>query len=136
MNLDFLTQLSSEVKGLDLKFPLYVGLLDKEESLAIRSLPGGSTVREYYDGTKDKELNYHFSIKTKNQELAIETLMTLAEHLENVENIASKNNSYQFSKIKIVDEPFFVGETEDEFFYYQLTIKPNLTIFKEETKNG
>jgi len=128
MTLDFTTQLHDFVNGLDLPFPIEIGALDVEDSISLYALPGGKTVREFYNGIADKDLNYEFGVKTENQALAIETLDKIAHALCEAD-IPSGNNSYDFRGIKTSSEPFqaFIDEN---FWIYQLTIIAELTVYK------
>lgn len=134
MTLDFVYRLSENIESLSLDLPNYVGNLDREDSIALYALPGGRTIQEFYDGVKDKQLNYEFSVKTKDQETAITSLDTIAQHLEDIVDIPSINGSYDFQNISIVSESYFVGQDESGFFFYRLTIQPKLTIYKEEKR--
>ncbi|EPB3092477.1 phage tail terminator protein [Enterococcus faecium] len=96
--------------------------MDKEESMRLTALPGGRTVEAFMDGSKEKELNYEFVYKTKNDE-ADRVMIELGELLEEQTDISSKNNSYQFVEINIVDEPSFLGYDDKKFLYYRLAIK-------------
>lgn len=132
---DFIDRLHEYTANLGLEFPIFIGQLETEDSISVYSLPGGKTIKKYYDGTIDKQLNYEFSIKTKDQEKGIKTLTVLAEALEHTIDIPSNNNSYDFQKIIIGSEPFFIGGDNQGFFFYRLTIQVELTIYNNKGDN-
>jgi len=133
MTLDFTVQLHNYVKNLDLGMLIKVGFLESEDSISMYALPGGETIREFFDGTKDKRLGYEFQIKTKGQgdgqEKAITVLDKIAKALENA-NIPSENESYDFGKIIVSSEPFMANVTPPHF-YFSLTIVAELTTYNE-----
>jgi len=128
MTLDFTTQLHSFVDQLDLPFPITVGALDVEDSISLYALPGGKTIREFYNGIADKELNYEFGIKTKDQALAIKTLDMIAHALFEAD-IPSGNDSYEFRGIQVSSEPF-LAQIDEHTWMYQLMITAELTVYK------
>ena len=129
--MDFTDRLRDEVETLELEIPLRLGLLDEVDSLAFYCT-GGHTLQTYYDGTETKQLNYEFSIKTKNQGLANQTLSQVASFLVELDTVPSNNESYTFERLEIVNEPFFVGQDEQKYIWYRLAIQVRLTIFKKE----
>lgn len=130
MTLDFIDRLSDAVNSLELELPIHIGLLDREDSLALYSIAGGKTIKEFYDGAKDKLLNYEISVKTKQQERAIKSLDSIAQYIEGINSITSKNDSYEFQNILISSESYYVGQDETGFFFYRLTFQTKLTIYK------
>ena len=129
MMLDFTQQLLDFANAVEIDMPVLVGALDVTDSVSLYALPGGANKREFFDGTKDKLLNYEFSIKTTDQRRAIETLDKLADALHDAQ-ITSENESFDFREITITSEPFLVG-IDDDYMYYQLTITAELTIRSE-----
>ncbi|OTN76726.1 hypothetical protein A5886_001805 [Enterococcus sp. 8G7_MSG3316] len=99
--------------------------MDKDESMRLTAIPGGRTIAKFMDGSKEKELNYEFVYKTKNDK-ADQVMIDLGNSLEDCEDIQSKNGSYEFVGLSIVDEPFFVGYDKKEFLYYRLAIAATL----------
>lgn len=112
--------------------PIYLGPLDRVDSLSLYALPGGRTIQEYYDGAKDKLLNYEISIKTMDQRDALEILDKIANSIENTKDIKSLNNSYEFQNITISSESYYRDQDEQGFYYYQLTFQSKITIYKED----
>lgn len=109
---DFINCFVDELNSLTLPLAVSVGILSKNESIAVSILPGGKTVQTYYDGTKEKVVNIQVSIKMKNQPIAYNTLQSISEHVENLESLESQNNSFEFIQIINSSEPFH--RTQDE----------------------
>ncbi|MBC1982777.1 phage tail terminator protein [Listeria booriae] len=129
MSLDFQDMLMNEVDTLKLAYPIRAGALDVEDSIALNSIAGGKTIKSYYDGTEQKALNYEFSIKTKDQKKAIDSLNAISLHLEATRRLPSGNSSYDFDGIKTTNESFFVGEDEKGFFFFRLIIQATITVY-------
>ena len=129
MTLDFSERLLEYVEGLELEFPVQVGSLDTEDSISIHALPGGRTIRKFFDGTADRLLNYEFSVKTRKQKDAIKSLDKIAEALPEAE-IVSENGSYDFRGIEISSEPFN-SDMDERYFYHSLSITAELTTYKQ-----
>ncbi|MES5415655.1 minor capsid protein [Enterococcus mundtii] len=111
--------------------PVRIHSLDKEESMRLTAMPGGRTVEIFMDGSKQKELNYEFVYKTKDDN-ADQTMIALGDLLEEQEDIPSRDNSYQFVGIDIVDEPFYTGKDGSDYLYYRLAIRATLYFEKSE----
>ncbi|EHC6275904.1 capsid protein [Listeria monocytogenes serotype 1/2b] len=126
--LDFLYRLKDAVNSLNLEFPLIIGQLSTSDSISLHALPGGRNIEFCYDGTKDKQLSYEFSIKTKNQEKAMNDLTVISEFLEDLTELSSENDSYLFDSIIISNEPFFVGRDEQGFFFYSLNLQALINV--------
>jgi len=129
--MDFIDRLYEAVETLNLEFPLKIGVLDEAESVSIHAM-GGQTIKSYYDGVKTKQLNYEFSIKTRKQEQAFKTLNAIANHLSDVEDIPSENDSYTFEQVRITDEAFLVRQDDKGHLFYCFAIQVRLTIFNKE----
>jgi hypothetical protein len=99
--------------------------MDKDESMRLTALPGGKTVQRFMDGSKEKELLYEFVYKTKDDQ-ADQVMIRLGELLEEQEDMASKDGSYQFVAIETIDEPYFQGYNEKGFLFYRLAVQATL----------
>lgn len=131
--MDFMERLKDNINSLpDLPMKLMLGYLTAKDSLVLYALPGGQVIREYYDGVKDQSLNYEIGIKTKDQQKANATLWQIQTHLEQVEEINSKDSSFQFQKLKVSNKPFLSDQDEQGFFIYLLDITADLTTLKKQ----
>lgn len=132
MLLDFDIQLLKEVRSLGLDYHSDVGMLDSNDNIAISSLQGGVIIRQFYDGVADKQLPYEIAIKVNNDQMnAIQTLTTIANHLEQLEKLESENGSFDFRGVTITDSPYLVGQDENENFVYITNIMAELTVYKK-----
>lgn len=96
-------------------------------------MPGGNTIREYYDGTKDKRLNYQLQAKvtTANRQRMVEGLTELTDQLDDLEELESSDGSFDFGQITVGNELYF-ADADDGYTYFRLDFQPELTIYKRE----
>lgn len=128
LKLDFIKQLRDTVNDLGIPFVCKLGILDSVDSLCLYPLSGGRTIKNYMDGMKDKQLNFEFAIKTKDNTKAYETLNDIAAQIELLDDLPSKNGSYDFQKIKVVSDSYLIGLDEQGYFVYNMIIQTELTI--------
>lgn len=121
--IDFGQRLHDYVTELQLPFPVILGVLDRENFVTLYPLPRSKVVRKYYNKYVERQLDYEFNIKTEDQVGAIRALSTLSTKLQQVKDVPSENNSYQFQKIKVANKSSLVGQDEHGFFFYKLTIE-------------
>lgn len=126
--MDFEKQLLKYIKSLSLDLPTFYDINDSGESLALTRLPGGRVIRGYMDGIKDKRLIYEITGKVKDRELAIRELTKLVYALDGLEDLPSKDGSYEFAEIEISNEVHFNEATTEGFFYFKMDFQPLLTI--------
>jgi superfamily II DNA or RNA helicase len=125
--MDFIDRLKEVADAM--KVPIIIYTLDQTESIRLSSQAGGRTIRKYRNGDAIKELPFEFVFKTED-DFGDRTMSELAELLEEVEDLPSKNNSYQFMGLTIVNEPFFAGKDKQNYLYYRLVIQAKLYIKK------
>lgn len=131
--MDFMERLKDNINSLiDLPMHLTLGYLTAKDSLVLYALPGGQVIQEYYDGIKDQSLNFEIGIKTKDQQKANATLWQIQTHLEQVEELVSKDSSFEFQKLSISNKPFLSDQDEQGFFVYLLDITADLTTLKNQ----
>ncbi|HEM4852001.1 TPA: capsid protein, partial [Streptococcus suis] len=100
--MDFLSQLKNHInENLNLPFQMKIGYLDDQESLVVYTLPGSSVKRVYYDGTKELTLNIEIAIKSKQGQLAEDSLWQIAGLLEVLEDLPSANGSFDLEDIEV-----------------------------------
>lgn len=131
--MDFLERLADYIDELDLPFKVVFGLLKATDSISLNPAVGAQTLKVYFDDAKDRRLPYELEIKVSGadavaHQTAMETLKRIATELETVERIESKDESFEFLEIKIPDEPFFIGQSEEGSFFYRLSVQADLTI--------
>lgn len=136
MELDFLLKLnqyinSQRLTGSALNKPLtsQIGLLKDDESMSIMAMPGGAQV-VFMNGDREKAYQVQINVKSKRQDVCMNALNALSKKLENLMDLPSSNNSYEFQEIVITSFPSFLQQDEQGFFIWVLSISAELTIFK------
>ena len=129
--LDFIWRLNDYINTLDLFAWSNVGVLGTDESLSVMAMPGGEET-VYYDGVRDKHLNVQINVKSRNQLNCIEALSQIARVLENLEEdeIQSHNDTFDFESITITSPVSIVGQDEQGYFIYALSISAKITIYE------
>ncbi|HEP1824408.1 TPA: minor capsid protein [Streptococcus suis] len=130
--MDFLNQLKKHInENLNLPFQMKIGYLDDQESLVVYTLPGSSVKRVYYDGTRELTLNIEIAIKSKQGQLAEESLWQIASLLEVLEDLPSANGSFELEDIEVTSRPFMNKVHEQGWLVFLLNAKVNITQLKE-----
>lgn len=135
--LDFIWRLNDFVNTLDLFAPSVVGILDEGESISVMAMPGGEET-VYFDETRDKNLNIQINAKSVSQFNCIEALSHIARVLETLpENaIKSENDSFYFNSMRVASFVSIVGQDEQGYFIYQVSLAAKITIHKGVDMNG
>lgn len=130
--MDFLDRLQDKVNSLSPPVPLMQGYLGIDESFVVYPLPGGRTVTEYMDGTKDRVLNYEFAMKSKRQSVISPTLWMVQNALDELAELESEDGSFSFDELIITNTPFINQIDEQGWFVFLLDVQAKITVFKEE----
>ena len=109
-----------------------MGYLGTDESFVVYPLPGSRTVSEYMDGTTDQQLNFEFAMKSQLQSKIHQTLWLVQNELEQLKELESQDESFQFQDLIITNKPFINQLDEQGWFVFLLDIQANITVFKEE----
>ncbi len=129
MELDFMLQLNDKINSLDLYAPCYIGLLGPEDSLSIMAMPGGDEV-VFMNGARDKDYQVQVNAKSKDQLACLNALTYIYQTLENLIDLPSENDSFDFQSISTKSLPNLVAQDEQGFFVYVLNISAKITIYK------
>lgn len=121
--------LDEEIISLSLDIPLFNDNNGTDESLALYSLPGGTVIKAYMDGTKEKQLNYEIQGKSKDRDKIFNIISIISSILESIEDVPSNNNYYEFQEIAVSSEPYFNDSETDGYLYFRTTFQVKLTIF-------
>lgn len=129
--MDYEERLLDYIDTLGVEFPIYSDTTSSESSISVASLPGSRTIQEYYDGVKEKEFIHEIQVKATQEERdkAMNTLATIGQALDDVEDIPSQGKAYDFDKINITNEVYFSQATTGGWIYFRLQIKSILTIY-------
>lgn len=129
MKLDFLDQLMHEINSYNLYATCRIGLLGEDDSLSIMAMPGGEETI-YMDGTRDKNFQVQVNAKSKNQLNCYDSLTIIYQKLENLMDLPSRNNSYDFQKFTTQSLPNLIGQDEQGFYVYAANLNALITIYK------
>ncbi|MGG5306940.1 hypothetical protein IGK38_001605 [Enterococcus pernyi] len=133
--MDFLDCLNEKINQIpNLTLNIRKGYLSAVESLVIYPLPGGKVDVEYYDGIKDELLNYEIAMKSKDGSKIEQTLWLLSDVLENIEELSSKDGSFEYNNLTITNRPFINEADEQGWFVFLLDFQTKLTTFEGENK--
>ena len=109
-----------------------MGYLGTDESFVVYPLPGSRIVSRFMDGTSDQQLNFEFAMKSKFQSKIHTTLWLVQNELEQLEELESHDNSFEFDELIITNKPFINQLDDQGWFVFLLDIQANITVFKEE----
>ena len=129
--MDLMERLTANVNAIpNLPIRCKMGYLKPTESFCIYPLPGSRVIREYYDGTKDQQLNYEFAMKSNDQQKISQTLWLVQNHLEGLSELISLDDSFDFEEITVTNKPF-INQLDDKSNYiFMLDIQAKVTTYK------
>lgn len=132
--MDFGERLKEAITGLNQPIPTILGTLTEQESAALTSMPGGQVIRAYMDGEKDKRLNYQYAIKCQAglSSIANAQLWAVTNYLEGLDELTSKDGSFQFDTINITSQPAQSNADEAGFYYWTVDFSADLTTYTKE----
>lgn len=116
----------------DLPVRCTMGYLQTEESFVVYPMPGSQITQTYMDGTTDQRLNFEFAMKSKLQSKIHQTLWLVQNELEQLQQLTSNDNSFEFQEIDITDKPFIQDADEQGWFVFLLNIRAEITVYKED----
>ncbi len=131
--MDFMEQLVQNVNSIaGLPIRCQLGYLKPNESFCLYPIPGGRVTSQYYDGTKDQQLNYEFAMKSNDQQKISVTLWQVQNHLEELNVLNSADGSFSFDQIVITNKPFINQLDETGNYIFMLDIQAHLTTYPKE----
>lgn len=131
--MDFIDRIKDAINTIDgLPIRIKKGCLSEKESLVIYPLPGSQVVAEYYDGIKDQEINYEIAMKSKNGDRIEQSLWLISDYLEQLQEVHSTNESFEFNRLTITSKPFINDADEQGWFVFLLDFQAKLTTFEGE----
>lgn len=114
--MDLLERLADTINELSLPIRCMLGYLGASDSLVVYPLPGGTVEEVYMDGRKDEVLNYEVAMKSRSQENISQSLWMITRHLQEVKDIQSETNSFEFDGLQITNMPF-INQADDQGYY-------------------
>ena len=131
--MDFIDRIKESINSIDgLPIKIRKGYLSADESLVIYPLPGGQVITEFYDGIKDQQLNYEIAMKSKYGDKVEKVLWLISDYLEQLEELKSQNETFEFNGLTITSKPFINDADEQGWFVFLLDFQAKLTTFKGE----
>ena len=129
--MDFIERLNESVNTVpNLPLKCFLGYLPpKDEAFVLFPLAGGRVAEEFFDGTKDQELNFEFAMKSKDQQKISNTLWLVQNYLEELSELASSDGSFNFDSISITNKPFINQLDETGIYVFLVDIKAKLTTY-------
>lgn len=130
--MDFIDRLKDSVNTLSLPLKMRTGYLGTSETLVVYPMPGSKVTQLYMDGTKDIDLNYEIAMKSEDGQKISDTLWLIQNYLENLLEIESDDNSFEFNGLEITNKPFISDADTKGWFVFLLDIKANVTIYNKK----
>lgn len=130
--LDLLARLNQTINGLDLYAHSGIGLLGTGDSLSVMAMPGGEET-VYFDGSRDKDYQVQINAKSKDQQACYNALTAIYQTMENLDDLPSRNGSYDFQSIETRSLPSLVQQDEQGFYVFALSISAKITIYEGVT---
>lgn len=128
--MDFIYRLVDSINSIQgLKNKIRTGYLNDNESLVIYPLAGSRTVQQFYDGVKEQELNYEIAMKSKDGQKLDDTLWQIQNYLEQLTELNSQDNSFDFDWLEITNKPFIEQFDEQGWFVFSIDFKAHITIY-------
>lgn len=133
--LDYEDRLLDHLDGLGLPYPVVTDTNTADASISLVSSPGSKTVRTYYDGAMDKEYSHFIQLKASlldgngPRQTAYNTLLAIGADLESLIDLPSQNGSYDFGRIVVSNEPYFLDASEEGYLLFRLSINTALTTY-------
>ena len=128
--MDFIYRLVDSINSIQgLKNKIRTGYLNDNESLVIYPLAGSRTVQQFYDGVKEQELNYEIAMKSKDGQKLDDTLWQIQNYLEQLTELNSQEDSFDFDWLEITNKPFIEQFDEQGWFVFSIDFKAHITIY-------
>lgn len=129
----FLEILKNKINTIpDLPIQMKIGYLEQDESLVLYTLPGSTVSKEYYDGTKELVVNIEIAMKSKDGATAEKALWEITNFLENLDDVSSEDDDFDFDKIVVTSRPFVNAMHEQGWLVFLLNAKAFVTQYQKE----
>lgn len=122
--------LNNYINTLNLFARSRIGLLDVKDSISVMAMPGGEET-VFFDGIRDKDYQIQVSAKSKDQNNCYTALTDIYQDLERLDELESKNGSFDFQNIKTASLPNLIGQDDDGFFIWGVNLSCKITIYEE-----
>lgn len=116
---DLIYKVASYINGLDVPYPVSVGLFEEEASLVVRPTAGFKVVQTYMNKERDLCVPFEIGMKSKDQEVAQRVLHEVADHMQHFDAFLQKDAA---SKLHLTSKTHFEGppvfEKADDGYVY------------------
>ena len=101
------------------------------DDLVINPIPGGTIDKTYMDGTREVSLPYEIAVKSKSNQLAIDTIWLINGDLSEFDiDLASTDGSYIFLSLD-PGKPGINGKDEQGYFVHTMQVTAKLEVQEE-----
>lgn len=119
--MDLVERLSDSLNKIEsLPTRVRIGYMQPDDYLALYPLPGSSVRDEDWSGNQTKHMNYEVAIRTQDPQLGNDSLWRISDYLEQVTDIKSKNDSFQFEKIEQNGLPSITQQDDQGYSVFSL----------------
>ena len=128
--MDLQESLANAIKegtGLDIK----VAYLAPESKLGIVPTPGSHVLESDFAGNQHWQYNYAITIATKSAREVKDKLFAISSFLENLSDLKSADNSFEFEDIDVSSAPSELEQDEQGTVMYELDIAVFVFIAKK-----
>lgn len=131
--MDLQERLADYIESLNTGIQLYNDFNSEESSISIYPIAGGRTIVEYMDGEREKELNFEIQgkVKIEEREKITIALSKIGRGLEELEELNSSNESFEFHSCKVSSDTYLSDVTEDNYIYFRIAFIVDVTIKKK-----
>lgn len=99
-------------------------LLADDNTIALRQTPSSPLTR-FLDNSKDDEFSFQIIVKNADQKTSIDTLQSIKEVLEKLNDLQSLDNSFTFIKCETYVNPTLVEKDSRGSYIYTALFKIN-----------
>ena len=131
--MDLSARLCDKINALpDLPYTCFVNYLSGNSGLSLVPVTGSTDIAFDWAGNARKKVNYLVAIRDKNKSALLEsTLWRITEMIENIHELPSSNNSYQFNNIQITGLPSLAFQDANNYSQYEMSF----SVFIYQTKS-
>lgn len=112
------------IEGLPMR--VKIGYMQPDDTIGLYPLPGSSVIDQDWANNQTKQMNFEVAIRTKDSELASDSLWKISNFLEQKNSIESSDDSFQFEKIEQTGLPSVSEQDIQGYTVYMLDFFVNV----------
>lgn len=124
-----MARLIDVIKAVGVSVPIEVGLMREEPSMTLFNLAGGEEL-VYMNGEREKTYNIGILMKHESDSVCFNELTNVYQKLENLKELKSKNDSFDFSTIITANLPNKTGVEPKGLNVWSADFKIKILIYK------